>query len=213
MKGIIKIMNRKLKYILSIPKSFLFNLRFFPLKDAIKLPLLVAYNTEIGTIGKNAKIILKCPVKTGLFRLGLHGVRNFNENRRCFFCMTDNSTLILHGKSKFAEGSTITIEGTTIIGNNVVANNNFHLSCHTTVEIGDDAMMGWDVRIMDSDNHEIIDANGNPKISESPITIGKHVWICSFAHLLKGSKIPDNCVVSYRSLVTKAFENSNTIIG
>lgn len=206
-------MNRKLKYAISIPKSFFFSLRFFPLKDAIKLPLLIAYNTRIGAIGKNSKVIAKCPIKTGLFRLGFTGVKNFNENKKCYFSMTDNAELILYGWSRFGEGSTFTIEGTTIIGDNVAANNNFHLSCHTTVEIGSDTMIGWDVRIMDSDNHDIIDVDGNKKCSEAPIIIGKHVWVCSLAHILKGSRIPNDCVVSYRSLVTRPFENEKTIIG
>lgn len=45
------------------------------------------------------------------------------------------------------------------------------------------------------------------------VIIGKHVWIGAFAHFLKGSSIPDNCVASYRSLVTREFTNENVIIG
>ena len=33
--------------ILSIPKSFWVSLHFFPLKDALKLPVLVRYNTSL----------------------------------------------------------------------------------------------------------------------------------------------------------------------
>ena len=36
--------------ILSIPKSFWVSLHFFPLKDALKLPVLVRYNTSLMSL-------------------------------------------------------------------------------------------------------------------------------------------------------------------
>lgn len=47
-------MNKLLEYILSIPKSFYVSLKYFSFKDALKLPILVRYNTVLlntkGTI-------------------------------------------------------------------------------------------------------------------------------------------------------------------
>lgn len=43
-------MNNKIEKILSIPKSFWVSMHFFTLKDAIKLPILVRYNTKILTL-------------------------------------------------------------------------------------------------------------------------------------------------------------------
>lgn len=40
-------MNKILEHILSIPKSFYVSLKYFPLKDAVKLPIMVRYNTAI----------------------------------------------------------------------------------------------------------------------------------------------------------------------
>lgn len=40
----------KLEKILSIPKSFWVSLHFFPLKDAIRLPILVRYNTKLNSL-------------------------------------------------------------------------------------------------------------------------------------------------------------------
>lgn len=51
--------------ILSIPKSFWVSLHFFPLKDALKLPVLVRYNTSLLSL--KGKIIAQgggdCNVK------------------------------------------------------------------------------------------------------------------------------------------------------
>ena len=46
-----------LKKILSLPKSLYFNLKVFPLKTAIKLPILISYDTKIINIHKGSIII------------------------------------------------------------------------------------------------------------------------------------------------------------
>ena len=65
--------------------------------------------------------------------------------------------------------------------------------------------------IRDSDGHTVT-LNGLAKMSQRPIYIGKHVWIASHAHVLKGSYIPDNCIVAYRSLVTRKFDQEGALI-
>lgn len=48
-------MNKILEHILSIPKSFYVSLKYFSLKDAVKLPIMVRYNTVL--LGLKGKII------------------------------------------------------------------------------------------------------------------------------------------------------------
>ena len=40
-----KFIGNKVKMLLSLPKTVYVNLRLFPLKDAVKLPICVSYNT------------------------------------------------------------------------------------------------------------------------------------------------------------------------
>ena len=206
-------MNSRIKLLLSIPKSFMFCLHYFSVSDAIKLPVLIAYDTKIGRLSRKSKIKLECPIKRGLFRIGFHSLESVSDGRKSYFTMENDATLVLRGKSKFAEGTSLTIEGVLTIGDNVVANNNFSLSCHTQVEIGNNTLFGWEVKILDSDNHVIVDSAGNEKESEAPVTIGSNVWVGAYSHFLKGSGVSDNCVVSYRSLVTKKFSKEGIIIG
>ena len=206
-------MNSKIRLLLSVPKSFFFCLHYFSFRDALKLPVLIAFDTKIARLSKRSKIKLECPLQRGLFRIGFHSLESMESSQKSFLTMDNNATLILRGKSKFAEGSSFTIEGTLVIGDNVVANNNFGVSCHTRVEIGSNTLFGWEVKILDSDNHVIIDKEGNEKVSEAPITIGSNVWVGAYANFLKGSSVPDNSVVSYRSLVTRNFSKGGVIIG
>lgn len=57
-------MNKLLEYILSIPKSFYVSLKYFSFKDALKLPILVRYNTVLlntkGTIVYSGGRDLQC---------------------------------------------------------------------------------------------------------------------------------------------------------
>lgn len=51
--------------------------------------------------------------------------------------------------------------------------------------------------------------NLNPN---ADIEIGNHVWIAQGVSILKGAKIPSNCIVGAKSLVNKKFEEVNCII-
>ncbi len=204
---------KKIKILISVPKSFWVNIHYFPLKEALKLPLLIAYNTRIGKLSSNAKIELGCPIGRGLFKLGFHSIDSLREKKKQYFSLLENAVLVLNGRSDFAEGSSFTVKGRLIIGDNVTANNNFRVSCHSKVVIGDGSLIGWDVKILDSDNHILVDKDGFEKVAEAPVIIGNKVWIGAFANFLKGSSIPDNCVVAYGSLVTRMFNNRDKVIG
>jgi acetyltransferase-like isoleucine patch superfamily enzyme len=56
---------------------------------------------------------------------------------------------------------------------------------------------------MDSDLHQITDADGNWNPFEKPIVIGDHVWIGSNVTISKGVSIGDGAVIATGSLVTK----------
>ncbi len=43
--------------------------------------------------------------------------------------------------------------------------------------------------------------------------IGNNVWICCRNSILKGSKIPDGCVLAAGSLIFRVFSENNCIIG
>ena len=70
--------------LLRIPKSLYFNLSAFPLKTAIKMPVLVSYKTKLKGIKKN-KVIIDALIKFGLIRIGFGGIDAIMENNCSFF--------------------------------------------------------------------------------------------------------------------------------
>lgn len=105
--------------------------------------------------------------------------------------------------------------------------NTISVGCDTTIEqagisatgynksiiIGKDCMFSSEIDIRCGDSHSIIDLKTNSRLNyEKDIIIGNHVWIGMNCTILKGVKIPDNCIIGTKSLVTSAFSEENTII-
>lgn len=101
------------------------------------------------------------------------------------------------------------------IGKNVKSTGAMAFHCHegSMVEIGDDCLFSQNVQFRPSDAHKIFDLQTNVRINlPKPIRIGAQVWIGQDVLFLKGSEVAAGCIVGARSLVTRAFEESNCIL-
>lgn len=74
-------------------------------------------------------------------------------------------------------------------------------------------MWGWNIEVFDSDNHYLTHSKRLENRWRAPITVGKHVWIAAFSHILKGAEIPDGSVVAYGSIVSGKFSRECVLIG
>lgn len=190
-------------------KSLFFNLKQFGLKG-LKLPVLFAKKCKVRVKGK---VVLE-RFGSNVVKIGFGGSEGIIENRYSYFSVAKGATVIFKGKAGISAGNSIRVDkGTLELGENFSTNKNCFLACSKGVTIGRDVTLGWDVHIRDNDGHTIIDgATGAPSESKE-VAVGNHVWLCAYTDVLKGSVIPDDCVVAYRSLVTKAFDKPGCIIG
>lgn len=80
------------------------------------------------------------------------------------------------------------------------------LSCNVLriYTIGKDALMSWDVQIMDSDMHYMMEGN-TIKRNSKRIVIGENAWISNRVSVLKGTELPANIIVASNSLLSKDF--------
>lgn len=82
-----------------------------------------------------------------------------------------------------------------------------------TCIIGDNALFSWGIKIRTSDGHSVIDLDTNKAINlPRDVIIGNKVWVGEDVSFLKGAKILNDCVVGSRSVVTKAFNETNCVI-
>lgn len=85
------------------------------------------------------------------------------------------------------------------------------------ITVGDNTLIGGNVKILDNDFHPIeVDArNRDDKdmIRSKEVFIGKNCFIGCNALILKGTKIGDGCVVGAGSVVSGNFSNNVVICG
>lgn len=94
------------------------------------------------------------------------------------------------------------------IGDHTYINQRSEIKVQSSVQIGNDCVIAWDVLIMDTDYHEI-DEKG---ISSIPVKIGNHVWIGCRSLILKGVTIGEGAVIGAGSIVLNNVP-PNTLVG
>lgn len=196
-----------------LPKSIYFNFTALPFKQAIHLPVIVSRNTILKNVHKNC-IEIRSNVKKGMIIIGKGGVERILAPKKSYFCVEKGSKIIFNGFGYFSMGTSIKVAygGMLIFGNGFYVNKNFTLVCIDRIEFGNDLLIGSDVEIRDMDGHYIIE-NNEEKQNHIPIIVGNHVWICSFATIMKGCTIGNNSVIAYRSCVIKSNGQDNCLIG
>ena len=199
--------------VLNFAASIVFNFRAFPWEVAKKLPIKIAYNTKIDYIRRGC-IEIEGDIHRSMIKIGVTGLDGVTSERVSHIRLGKEASakVIFKGYAVIAKGALISADrGTLIFGSGFTANNNLYISCNDRIEFGNNVMIGWEVKVRDSDNHTIMH-NGEPKVSHAPVKIGNRVWIASYCDILKGAEIGSHSVLGYRSLLTKAFPKSNCML-
>lgn len=199
----------KLEFLLSIPKSFIVCLKLMGLKKAFRLPIMVRYNTKILSL--NGKI--RC-IGNGKIRVGFGKISEFDKKYQRSIIKL-NGDITIDTPCYFGQGTRIISERDSklYIGKNFQNTACLTISNRGYIEIGNDCLVSWNTWICDSDFHMIQDIKtGEMSQPDGYVKIGNHVWICANNSILKGSIIPDNCIIGAHSLVKGRFSDSNSII-
>lgn len=193
-------------------KTFLFNLKYFPINVAIHLPFLIYHKTHLYKMG--GEIILNVTPKLGIVRLGPHGLgtQDIKYSRTMWEV---SGKLIVNGKASIGRGTRISIGDNAVLtlGNKFVVTGRSNIICQKQITFGNDCLLSWDILIMDTDFHFIINNEGETINQPRPIHIGNHVWIGCRNTILKGVNIADNVIISANSTLTKSVIESNCAIG
>jgi acetyltransferase-like isoleucine patch superfamily enzyme len=85
----------------------------------------------------------------------------------------------------------------------------------SSIEIGKDCLIAYDVDIRCGDSHSIIDLSTGKRINKPSkgITIGDHVWLATHVNVLKGVTIGPNSVVGIGSVVTRDIPPNSMAAG
>lgn len=209
-----KLFRKVLTWILSFPNTIFFNFYFLPFRTAIKLPVFVDFRTRFNQCHKGTVDIVGV-VKTGMIKFGWgYGSNGIECNRYSYWGIRKNCKVIFNGKAHFAKGVSLRADndGSIIFGSNFSSNQNFFCASNTTISFGHNVVLGWNVHVRDGDGHDILNAENDVINNDRPISVGNDVWLGSYASILKGVVIGNNCVIGFRSVVTRPFSENNVII-
>lgn len=198
--------------ILDLPKTIYFNFKVFPFKTAIKLPVLISRHIKTKNLHKGS-IEINSDISRFMIKIGIGGSEGQIGNEKGFWLIQKGAKIIFNGSAGFSRGNSIRIDsGYMQIGNNFNSNSFSLYHCVNHIQFGDNVLIGCHVTFRDNDGHTILYNENQPRCHYKPIIIGNNVWICAKVDILKGSVIPNGCVVGYRSCVLTEFQQENCII-
>ena len=197
---------RKIGLLISLPFSIYFNFHYLPLKQAIKLPIILYYPRFWGLGGK--VVIKSSNVRFGMIRLGLFNASIDNGNG--FTWMNEGGTVVFYGDFAAGPGSVFKIAKNALLefGHKVNNTSSLKIDSHCHIKIKDWADFGWNVIIMDSNLHRLKNSDGSwAGKGYEPIEIGNNSWISSHCVILPGTHFPAYSVSSFGSILNKDYSN------
>jgi acetyltransferase-like isoleucine patch superfamily enzyme len=159
----------------------------------------------VANIHESARIINKGELSLGI------GPDMIASNGLCQLRMDAETKIINNGLLEMGHGVKIIVyKGATLeFGDHVGINADCKIVCNKHISIGNNSLISWDVEIADNDGHYVL-CDGHEE--SKPVIIGKNVWICSRAKILKGVTIGDGSIVATGAIVTKDVP-ANCLVG
>lgn len=103
-------------------------------------------------------------------------------------------------------------QGRIVIGNAVLISPGCRISASAEIVIGDGTMLANGVYVTDSDWHGIHDRIARPA-EDTPVRIGRNVWLGDRSTVLKGVHIGDNSIVGAGAVVTRHVPANVVVAG
>jgi len=206
-------MKKALKLLLRLNfKTIYFNLKYFPLKVAIKLPVLIGRQVFLSRM--NGRVIINGPINTGLIQIG-YGKVGITDFKRSRAILEIDGDLIFNGRAYIMQGCKINImqNAQLIIGDDFNMSVECVIIAQKKIQIGNSSGISWESLVMDTDFHHIYDENGIEFNQPREIIIGDKVWVGCKCTLLKGAEIPSGSIVAANSMVTKKLSGEKSIFG
>ena len=183
----------------------------FLASGGVRIPVLFANNVRVRGLSRGS-IRVANPSALGV-RIGFGGSLGISRNRS-LVSLVGGGIIDFKGRATFCEGTVIRLDGGHLeFGHGFYSNKNCGFYCCREMSFGDDCLLGWNVTFRNSDGHAIFGPDGQLSNAPSDVRIGSHVWIAANVDVFKGANVPDGCVVAAHSLVTKDFDEMNSLIG
>ena len=194
----------------SIPKTLRFNLHYFPLKTALKLPVVVSHRTYLREL--HGKVELPEKVERAMIIIGFGDVGHYDRKRSRSIWQV-SGTVTFGGKASIGHGSKLSVRGNLCLGDGFNMTAESTIVCAKEIRFGRDCLLSWDILVMDTDEHPLYNKENERINPDKPILVGDHVWIGCKCVLLKGAEVPSHTVLAAGTLLKSAFAGEHQVIG
>ena len=194
----------------SIPKSLRFNLHYFPLKTALKMPVVVSHRTYLREL--HGKVELPEKVETAMIKIGFGDVGHYDRKRSRGIWQV-SGRVSFGGKTSIGHGSKLSVRGHLSLGAGFNMTAESTIVCAKEITFGEDCLLSWDILVMDTDEHPLYATENESIYPDKAIIVGDHVWIGCKCVLLKGSEVPSHTVLAAGTLLKTTFAGEHQVIG
>lgn len=192
---------RKYSWILrALLPSIWFNFKQLPFSQAIKLPILLYKPKFVATSGR---IIIDCPVKFGMIKLGCNCVSIYPNNGIIY---ENKGVITFKGRALIGNNSAIAVGagGHLVLDDFFRATAALKLICYNSVQFGREVLVGWNCMFSDTDFHKLTFVNGGGYSKGfGNIEIGHNCWFANSCKVYKNVSLPPNCVVASDTILYK----------
>ena len=205
----IRKVKKYIEYFFGIPKTIIFNLKYFPFNIAILFPVFISNRVILKRLAGTVDLGI---IKTGIVKIGFGDIPLIDSTRTKTLLNLSGS-FIFRGSAEIGPGCSLGGSGKWIFGDGFRMTANSSIFADNRVEIGKNVIISWDVLIMDQDFHSIF--NEKRQIINAPkaIVIGDKVWIGCRVMVLKGSNIRSGNIIAAGTTVRQSLDINNAILG
>ena len=156
----------------SIPKSLRFNLHYFPLKTALKMPVVVSHRTYLREL--HGKVELPEKVETAMIKIGFGDVGHYDRKRSRGIWQV-SGRVSFGGKTSIGHGSKLSVRGHLSLGAGFNMTAESTIVCAKEIIFGEDCLLSWDILVMDTDEHPLYGKENEHINPDKAIIVGNHV--------------------------------------
>lgn len=196
---------------MALPRCLWLNLRIFPLRQAVRLPLLVSNRTRVRC--RRGGLVLKAEqVRMGMMKVGFHYYQHSDPwwDRTM---LTVAGTLEIEGTFLIGAGACVDVSaGATMkVGDESLIGPRTLVICKKSVELGRRNRLAWCCTLMDSDQHNLVGSEGRCN-ADRTIRFADNVWMGCHTVVTKGTQLASNTTVGAGSVVHGVFEEECTVV-
>lgn len=192
-------------------KTLRFNVHYFKLRDSLKMPVWIFRRTTFNKL--EGSVQLMSHLHPGMVRIGVHNVGSKDGNSsRTVWHIAGHVLFGDHVSIGRGTGISVSATGELRFGNGFVQNGASEFICHNNITFGDNCLVSWDVLMMDTDLHYVLDSDNRQVNTPKPIHIGSHVWIGCRSTILKGVSIAEDTIIASGSTISKSCERKNIVL-